>query len=97
MKSSNIIKSSQEQAIGAWIDYLNQVRIDELLKTLSEQDINLSDALAHIEWAVSTIGENIIERNRGGEKGMHGFIAEIADSEHFFFEDITLINAYKII
>ena len=25
-----------------------------------------------------------------------GFIAEIADFEHFFFEDITLINAYKI-
>ena len=25
-----------------------------------------------------------------------GFIAEIAKQEHFFFEDITLINAYKI-
>ena len=25
-----------------------------------------------------------------------GFIAEIAAKEHFFFEDITLINAYKI-
>ena len=25
-----------------------------------------------------------------------GFIAEIAASEHFFFEDITLINAYKV-
>ena len=25
-----------------------------------------------------------------------GFIAEIKESEHFFFEDITLINAYKI-
>jgi release factor glutamine methyltransferase len=25
-----------------------------------------------------------------------GFIAEIAASEHFFFEDITLINAYKL-
>ena len=25
-----------------------------------------------------------------------GFIAEIAASEHFFFEDVTLINAYKI-
>ncbi len=25
-----------------------------------------------------------------------GFIAEIAATEHFFFEDITLINAYKI-
>ena len=26
-----------------------------------------------------------------------GFIAEIKASEHFFFEDITLINAYKVI
>ena len=25
-----------------------------------------------------------------------GFIAEIGETEHFFFEDITLINAYKI-
>ena len=25
-----------------------------------------------------------------------GFISEIAESEHFFFEDITLINAYKV-
>ena len=25
-----------------------------------------------------------------------GFIAEIKEKEHFFFEDITLINAYKI-
>ncbi len=25
-----------------------------------------------------------------------GFVAEIAEKEHFFFEDITLINAYKI-
>ena len=76
---TKIIKSSQEQAVGAWIDYLNQVRIDQFLKPLSEQDSNLSDALSHIEWAVASIGENIIERNRGGEKGMHGFIAEIAE------------------
>ena len=25
-----------------------------------------------------------------------GFMAEIKASEHFFFEDITLINAYKV-
>ena len=31
---------------------------------------------------------NMFDRN--------GFIAEIAKSEHFFFEDIVLINAYKI-
>ena len=79
MKTTNIFKSVQEQATGAWIDYLNQVRIDTLLKTLSEQELNFSEALSHIDWAVSTISENIIERNRGGEKGMHGFIAEIAE------------------
>ena len=79
MKTTKVLKSSQEQAVGAWIDYLNQVRIDRLLKVLSEQDVNLSDALSHIEWAVTNISENIIERNRGGDKGMHGFIAEIAE------------------
>ena len=79
MKTTKVLKSSQEQAVGAWIDYLNQVRIDQLLKALSEQDVNLSDALSHIEWAVTNISENIIERNRGGDKGMHGFIAEIAE------------------
>ena len=26
-----------------------------------------------------------------------GFIAELEESQHFFFEDITLINAYKVI
>ena len=79
MKTKNIIKTNQEQAVGAWIDYLNQVRIDQFLKTLSEQDANLEDALLHIEWAVNNISENIIERNRGGDKGAHGFIAEIAE------------------
>lgn len=28
--------------------------------------------------------------------GQLGFVSEIAAKEHFFFEDITLINAYKI-
>ena len=31
---------------------------------------------------------NMFDRN--------GFIAEIAESEKFFFEEIVLINAYKI-
>ena len=79
MDKQKVIKSNQEQAIGAWIDYLNQVRIIQLQNTLAEQNINLSDALSKIDEAVTLIGENIIERNRGGEKGMHGFIAEIAE------------------
>lgn len=79
MDKSKLIKSSQEQATGAWIDYLNQVRIDRLLQTLKNQDTNLADALSYIDKALSDIGEKIIERNRGDEKGMHGFIAEIAE------------------
>lgn len=79
MEKAKITKSTQEQATGVWIDYLNQARINILLETLSKQDSNLSEALGHLDWAVTTIGENIIERNRGGEKGMHGFIAEISE------------------
>ena len=76
---SKVLKSTQEQALGAWVDYLNQVRLDRLVQALSAQDKNLENALASIEWAFSTISENIIGRNRGGDKGMHGFIAEIAE------------------
>lgn len=76
---SKVIKSTQEQALGAWVDYLNQVRLDRLVQALSAQDQNLEEALASIEWAFTTISEKIIGRNRGGDKGMHGFIAEIAE------------------
>ena len=41
----------------------------------------------------SSFSDNEKTLNRFDELG---FIAEIAASEHFFFEDITLINAYKI-
>lgn len=79
MEKSKLIKSSQEQATGAWIDYLNQVRLDRLLQALKNQDFNLAEALSNIDKALSRIGKEIIERDRGGEKGMHGFIAEIAE------------------
>ena len=43
------------------------------------QNINFADAMETIETAFVTIKEDIIIRNRGGDKGMHGFIAEIAE------------------
>lgn len=79
MNAESIIKSSQEQAVGAWINYLNQVRIDRLVEALSKQDVNFATAMETIETAFATIKEDIITRNRGGNKGMHGFIAEIAE------------------
>jgi len=79
MNTEKIAKSSQEQAIGAWTNYLNQVRLDRLVEALSKQNTNLATAMETIETAFATIKDDIILRNRGGEKGMHGFIAEIAE------------------
>ena len=79
MNAEKIVKSSQEQAVGAWINYLNQVRLERLVEALSKQDINFATAMETIEMAFATIRDDVILRNRGGDKGMHGFIAEIAE------------------
>ena len=63
----------------AWINYLNQVRLDRFAEALAKQKINLTAAMDSIEAAFATINNDIIIRNRGGDKGMHGFIAEIAE------------------
>lgn len=73
------IKSNQEQAVASWINYLNQVRLDNLLSVLAQQDVNLRAALGSVDEALKKIGEEIVGRNRGGLKGMHGFIAEVAE------------------
>ena len=43
-----------------------------------------------IQSSLSGNGETLERLDR------EGFISEIAESEHFFFEDIVLINAYKV-
>lgn len=78
-KAEKVIKSSQEQAIASWVNYLNQVRLDRLTKALNEQNANLDRALNTLNKTFETIKTDVIERNRGGNKGMHGFIAEIAE------------------
>lgn len=78
-KTRKIVKSDQEQAVASWINYLNQVRLDRLFKALQAQNTNLNQALQTLKSTLSTIREDIIIRNRGGVKGMHGFIAEVAE------------------
>ena len=77
----SLIKSNQEQAIASWINYLNQIRLDELLKSLNEQNVNLDKALETLNKTLRTIDKDIINngQGRGGQKGMHGFIAEVAE------------------
>ena len=78
-EASELAKSNQEQAIAAWIGHLNQLRLDTLLRRLAEQDTNIVDALASIDSAIKKIDLEVVATNRGGVKGMHGFIAEVAE------------------
>lgn len=77
--AANLAKSNQEQAVAAWVNYLNQLRLDNLLSALRRQDVNLQDALASVDEAIRKIDLEVVTTNRGGVKGMHGFIAEVAE------------------
>lgn len=88
MDISHVVKSTQEQATAAWVDHLNQLRLNELIANLKAQDINLAGALETLE-AFKLDVSGVVESNRGGVKGMHGFIAERAQ--------VAIENARKII
>lgn len=77
--ATKLTKSNQEQAVAAWVNYLNQLRLDNLLSALNQQAQNLRDALAGVDEAIRTIDLEVVATNRGGAKGMHGFIAEVAE------------------
>lgn len=81
MKSNGADRSenTQEQAVAAWVNHLNQLRLDRLLAALRQQDMNFRDALESLDEAIKTIDLEVVATNRGGVTGMHGFIAEVAD------------------
>lgn len=68
------IKSTQEQAVAAWITHLNQVRLDELVAKLNQQDTNLEESLKELEEIKQFIGDpaHIL----GSSATKHGEIAE---------------------
>ena len=78
MKAEKIVKSSQEQAVAAWVGLINQMRINDLIENLNRQDQNLDSAMDSMNWALGKI-EDLVVANRGGDKGVHGFIAEVAE------------------
>lgn len=73
------VGSVQKQAVAAWVHALSQIRVDTLLSALAEQARNLELALASIAESKSTIDVEILHKNLGGTKEMHGFIAEVAE------------------
>lgn len=81
MEATKIVKSSQEQAVASWVNYLNQVRLDRLMEALRNEEANLNNALSTVNETLKTISRDIVNngQGRGGECGMHGFIAEVAE------------------
>ncbi|MFI9507893.1 hypothetical protein [Nocardia sp. NPDC052566] len=77
--AAEFVTNTQEQALASWVSYLNQLRVDNLLNALSQRDEHLRDALASVDEAVRKIDLEVVAANRGGQHGMHGFIAEIAE------------------
>lgn len=76
MNVKEIIKSAQEQGFAAWVDYLNQLRLNELLSKLAAQDINLEQALAELQKFKDFIGDPAHILGNAATK--HGEIAENA-------------------
>lgn len=76
METEKIIKSTQEQAVATWIDYLRLLRVRNLLEALKSQDINLKQALIELQKLVSFVGDpaHIL----GSPSTKHGEIAENA-------------------
>lgn len=68
------IKSTQEQAVAAWITHLNQVRLDELIAKLNQQDINLEEALKELDEIKKFLGNP--SHILGSASTKHGEIAE---------------------
>lgn len=54
------------------------MRIDDLIENLNRQNQNLDSAMESMNWALGKI-EDLVVTNRGGSKGVHGFIAEVAE------------------
>lgn len=87
MNFSQIIKSTQEQAVASWIDHLNQLRLDDLVAKLVAQDINLEGALNELQELKDFVAnpQNIL----GSLKSKHGEIAEHVQ--------VNISNARRII
>ena len=84
---ADYVKSTQEQATAAWINVLNQQRINELLRALDAQDISLEQALAELQKLKDFIGDP--EHILGNAATKHGEIAENAQ--------VYISNARKLI
>lgn len=74
MATNTIVKSSQEQAVAAWINHLRVLRMETLLDKLSTQDCNLETALKALNEIKVFISNP--EHILGSLATKHGEVAE---------------------
>ena len=90
MLNEQTIDNNVEQGIASYVEYLNNIRLTDLMNTLdlilTNETDKLSDlatksanALSNLDWAKLEI-DNLVNINRGGETGLHGFISEFAET-----------------
>ena len=70
-----VMTTTRDQATAGFVDMLNQIRLDHLLQRLVEISSRRDNAIAEIETLRTDIVK-LIDSNRGGIKGAHGFIGE---------------------
>ena len=81
--------SGGAQGEGAFVDVLNRIRADELIRKIREIDLRESHATELLEELRDSVLD-LIESNRGGSTGIHGFIGERVQ---VYFSDARAIMA----
>ena len=74
MNTDSVLKSTQEQAVAAWIGHLNKLRFDGLVANLAKQDINFEGAMEELFKLKEFVGNP--SHILGNPLSKHGEIAE---------------------
>lgn len=75
MGKNKVVTTNKDQSVAIITDIQNQIRADHLKSDLKIIKNDYQNARHELRIGLSSINQ-IIKSNRGGEKGMHGFIGE---------------------
>ena len=69
--------AAEQQGVAGFITWLKAIRLDKLLREIEQVDLRKENALAELKVLAKSV-EELISSNRGGDRGIHGFIGERA-------------------
>ena len=82
-----VTECAEENGLVAIVSWLKSIRLANLLKQMKSIDLRREGAFSELEKLTQSV-EELIESNRGGDTGIHGFIGERAQ--------VFLSNAWAI-